>query len=479
MNSNSFCLFIFAAAIFLLCLSSNEAATCHPDDEAGLLAFKSGITQDPSGILSSWKKGTACCSWSGVGCVTNRVTGLSLSGQSDVTETYLSGTISPSLAKLQHLVGFYFTDLRNITGPFPQFLFQLPQLKQVYITNNGLSGPLPANIGALSQLVELGLDGNRFTGPIPTSISNLTRLFQLNLGNNILTGTIPVGIAKLNLLLSLNLGGNRLSGTIPDIFKSMTKLQSLTLSRNGFSGGIPRSIASLRPVLLFLDLSQNNLSGTIPIFLSNFKVLDSLDLSKNRFSGVVPTSLANMPKLFHLNLSHNILTGPVPALKNVDGIATLDLSYNRFNLKTIPKWVTSSPSIYSLKLVKCGISMSFDHWNPVNPNIYFYVDLSENEISGSPARFLNQARNLYEFQASRNKLRFDLGELTNLSERLEILDLSKNLVFGKVPTTVATLQKLNLSYNHLCGKLPATKFPASAFVGNDCLCGSPLPPCKA
>ncbi|CAN8243797.1 unnamed protein product [Cochlearia groenlandica] len=479
MNSRSFLLFILTAVIFLVCLSSTEAATCHPDDEAGLLAFKSGITQDPSGILSSWKKGTDCCLWSGVGCLTNRVTGLTITGQSDVTESYLSGTISPSLSKLQHLVGFYFTGLRNITGSFPQFLFRLPELKQVYITNNGLSGPLPVNIGDLSQLVELGLGGNRFTGPIPSSLSSLTELFQLNLNDNILTGTIPAGIANLKLLLSLNFGSNRLSGTIPDIFKSMTKLQSLTLSRNRFSGNLPRSIASLSPNLLFLDLSQNNLSGTIPIFLTNFKILDSLDLSRNRFSGVVPTSLANMPKLFHLNLSHNLLTGPVPALKNVDGIATLDLSYNQFRLRTIPEWVTSSPSIYSLKLVKCGINMSFDQWKPANPNIYYYIDFSENEISGSPVRFLNLARNLYEFQASRNKLRFDIGKLTNLSPRLETLNLSKNLVFGKVPTTVATLQKLDLSHNHLCGKLPATKSPASAFVGNDCLCGSPLPPCKA
>jgi Leucine-rich repeat (LRR) protein len=472
-----FPLFIFAFVIFLRCLSPIEAATCHPDDEAGLLAFKSGITQDPTGILSSWKKGTDCCSWKGVGCLTNRVTGLTINGQSDVTGSFLSGTISPSLAKLQHLVGIYFTNLRNITGSFPQFLFQLPNVKQVYFTNSRLSGPLPANIGALSELGELSLDGNLFTGPIPSSISNLTRLYLLNLGDNLLTGTIPLGLANLKILLSLNFGNNRLSETIPDIFKSMQKLQSLTLSRNKFSGNLPPSIASLKPILNYLDLSQNNLSGTIPTFLSNFKVLDSLDLSRNRFSGVVPKSLANMPKLFHLNLSHNFLTGPLPAMKNVDGLATLDLSYNQFHLKTIPKWVTSSPSMYSLKLVKCGINMSLDNWKPVRPNIYFYIDLSENEISGSLTWFFNLAHNLYEFQASGNKLRFDMGKL-NLSERLESLDLSRNLIFGKVPMTVAKLQKLNLSHNHLCGKLPVTKFPASAFVGNDCLCGSPLSPCK-
>lgn len=477
MNSCSLPLFIFAIVIFLRCLNPTGAATCHPDDEAGLLAFKSGITRDPTGILSSWKKGTPCCSWNGVTCLTSdRVSALTVGGQEDVAGSFLSGTLSPSLAKLQHLDGIYFTNLKNITGPFPQFLFKLPNLKYVYIENNRLSGPLPANIGSLSQIEAFSLEGNRFTGPIPSSISNLTRLTQLNLGNNLLTGTIPLGIGNLKVMSYLNFGGNRLSGTIPDIFKSMPELRSLVLSRNGFTGNLPPSIASLAPILRFLELGQNNLSGKIPDYLSRFKALDTLDLSKNRFTGVVPKSFANLTKIFNLDLSHNLLTDPFPTLY-VKGIESLDLSYNQFHLKTIPKWVTSSPIIFSLKLAKCGIKMSLDDWKPAQTYYYDYIDLSENEFSGSPARFLNETEYLVEFKASGNKLKFDLGKL-KFAKTLKTLDLSRNLVFGMVPATVAGLKTLNLSQNHLCGKLPATKFPASVFAGNDCLCGSPLSPCK-
>nr|GMD66609.1 receptor-like protein 12 [Ipomoea batatas] len=56
---------------------------------------------------------------------------------------------------------------------------------------------------------------------------------------------------------------------------------------------------------------------------------------------------------------------------------------------------------------------------------------------------------------------------------------SHNVVFGKVPEAIAQLQKVNLSHNRLCGQLPPTNFSASAFAGNACLCGAPLPPCKA
>ncbi|ESQ38924.1 hypothetical protein EUTSA_v10001853mg, partial [Eutrema salsugineum] len=264
-----FTTFIFAAIIFLRCLSSTRAATCHPHDEVGLLAFKSGITRDTLGFLGAWKKGTDCCSWVSVTCKTggsSRVTELVVSG------TYLWGTISPLLAKLQHLEAIYFSFFK-ITGPFPQFLFQLPKLYLIHITGTH----------------------NQFAGSIPSSIFNWTRLNWLSLANN------------------------RFSGTIPDIFKSITELKSLDLSRNGFSRKLPPSISSLAPTLTYLDLSQNNLSGTIPNYLSRFQTLSTLDLSRNKYSGVVPMSFANLTGLFRLSLSHNFLTGPLPALKFVDG----------------------------------------------------------------------------------------------------------------------------------------------------------------
>ncbi|CAN8314141.1 unnamed protein product [Cochlearia groenlandica] len=475
-SSCSFHLFIFAAVISLRYLTPIGAATCHPDDEAGLLAFKNDITEDPFHILSSWKKGTDCCSWNGINCQKgDRVVELTIFIESN--KTFLSGTISPSLAKLQHLEGIVLLNLKNITGSFPDFLFRLPRLKYVEIENSRLSGTLPINIGDLNRLDTFTVKGNKFTGSIPSSISNLTRLMYLNLGSNRFTGTEPLGFSNLNRLSNLNLEGNRLYGPIPDIFKSMTKLRLLTLSRNGFYGQLPPSIASLAPTLSFLELGQNNLSGPIPSYLSRFKKLDTLDLSKNRFSGAVPKSFANLTKIANINLSHNLLTDPFPVLNVKDYILTLDLSHNKFHMKTIPKWVTSALYLNTFKLSKCGINIRLEDWKSRQTSLYVSIDLSENEISGSPVRFLKEEQQLLEFRASGNKLQFDIGKL-NISKALETLDLSRNFIFGKVPATVARLHTLNLSQNHLCGKLPVTKFPISAFAGNECLCGYPLAPCK-
>ncbi|KAF6170053.1 hypothetical protein GIB67_042858 [Kingdonia uniflora] len=471
----------YLITLFLLSLSLSShscLATCHVDDETGLLVFKLGIKSDPSGILSSWKRGTDCCTWNGVDCdATNkRVSSLSIYGQANDPNKYLSGTISTSLGKLVYLWGVYFLNTRNISGPFPKFLFSLPELRYVYIENNKLSGPLPINIGKLSGLQALSLEGNRFTGVIPSSILQLAQLTQLKLGKNLLSGPIPTGIGRLKNVTFLSLEHNQLSGKIPDVFSSFSDLMYLELSYNKLSGAIPLSISTLAPTLAFLKLGHNALTGNIPSYLGNFTKLDTLDLSSNFLTGIVPKTFKNLTKIFNLNLARNNFVDPFPEMF-VRGIESLDLSYNNFNLIKIPKWVATSPIIYSLKLAGCGIKMRLDEFKPTKTYYYDYIDLSDNKISGSPITLLNRTDFLVGFWMSGNMLRFNMSSLI-IPKMSQQLDLSRNLIIGNVPVSVVGLKKLNVSHNHLCGRLPVTKFPVEAFAWNDCLCGAPLIPCK-
>ncbi|KAL5703155.1 hypothetical protein ACHQM5_028284 [Ranunculus cassubicifolius] len=470
--------FLVPLLLIFTIFSHQTLAKCHVDDETGLLAFKSGITQDPTGILSSWKPGTDCCTWSGVECrENNRVTSLSVYGKENDPKSYLSGTISPSLSKVQNLDGIYFQFLKNITGSFPTFVFLLPKLQYVYIQNSKLSGPIPVNIGQkLSKLGALGLSDNRFSGSIPASVSQLTELTQLVLGGNALTGPIPDGIRNLKNLTYLNLEKNQLSGKIPDFFGSFSDLRTLSLSYNKLSGEIPASISALASKLRYLELGNNALTGKIPNYIGTFKELDTLDLSSNQLTGLVPSTLKNLTKIFNLNLARNQLLDPFPQL-NVRGIESLDLSYNKFKLGILPKWVQTSPIIYSLKLAGCGLKFRLEDFKPSETYYYDFIDLSDNQISGSPVSLLNQTTLLKEFRASNNLLRFNMSDLV-IPSTLKYLDLSRNQVFGKIPKNISGLQTADLSQNHLCGQIPPTKLPASAFQGNDCLCGTPLPACK-
>ncbi|KAF5949150.1 hypothetical protein HYC85_015107 [Camellia sinensis] len=276
----------------------------------------------------------------------------------------------------------------------------------VEIGSNKLSGQIPVNIGDLTRLVALSFAGNQLSGPIPSSISKLTQLGQLKFGGNLLTGTVPPGIQQLKKLTLLSLDRNQLTGTVPDIFSVLTEL--------------------------------------------------------------LPKSFGNLTKIFNLDLSHNFLVDPFPEM-NVKGIESLDLSYNGFHLSEIPKWVTSSTIIYCLKLARCGIKIKLDDWKPVETYFYDYIDLSDNEISGSPVGLLNQTNYLVGFRALGNRIRFDMESKHKPN---------KALVFGKLPKAISGLETLNLSNNHLCGSIPPNKFPVSSFSGNDCLCGFPLSPSK-
>ncbi|GAB2217232.1 hypothetical protein Droror1_Dr00000404 [Drosera rotundifolia] len=470
------------AFLSLVVLAGNilgEAAKCHPDDEAGLLGFKSGIQKDPSGLLKTWISGTNCCQWNGISCYganSTRVSDISVGGQLSDPNSYLSGTISPLILKLEYLDSIALQGLKYLTGPFPEVFFKLPNLEYIYITDSQLSGFLPADIGNLTKLSSLQLEGNRFSGAIPSSIGKLTLLTQLNLGRNSFSGGLPSSLGSLKNLNYFNLAENQLYGTIPDLFSSFSELRILNFSNNKFLGKIPTSMSSLAPKLQYLDLSHNALTGAIPEFLGRFTTLDTLTLSWNGFTGIVPKSFVNLTKIFTLDLGHNYLIDPLPQMK-VIGIESLDLSYNRFHLGEIPSWVTTSDILTSLKLAGCGIKIRLEDWKPKQTYFIDNIDLSDNEISGSPVTLLNTTDYLKGFWAKGNKMQFKMDGL-RIAKTLKYLDLSKNLVYGKLPVGVAKLASLNVSYNHLCGQIPASSFPASAFAGNDCLCGSPLPACK-
>jgi Leucine-rich repeat (LRR) protein len=68
--------------------------------------------------------------------------------------------------------------------------------------------------------------------------------------------------------------------------------------------------------------------------------------------------------------------------------------------------------------------------------------------------------------------------------KLERLNLSSNQLQGEVPPSLGkltSLHMLNLSNNHLRGQLPSTLpgiFPLSSFLGNAKLCGPPLAMCS-
>jgi len=128
------------------------------------------------------------------------------------------------------------------------------------LANSGLSGPIPNEIGELTNLKYLFLYGNHFSGEIPPEIWNLENLSHLYLYDNDLSGPIPSDIQNLTSLTHLFLQNNQFNGELPSELNALIDLEYLYLNDNHFSGYMDSDICDLGidwSNSLYYDLSNN------------------------------------------------------------------------------------------------------------------------------------------------------------------------------------------------------------------------------
>ena len=162
----------------------------------------------------------------------------------------------------------------------------------------------------------------------------------------------------------------------------------------------------------------------------NTSLSSTLRLDRNRLTGPIPDSF---PAAGHVVLSHNQLSGKIPA--------------------------------------------------SMGKKDFGYIDLSRNKLEGDASVLFGPNKKTPIIDLSRNLLEFDLSKV-KFQKGLTWLDLNHNKIFGSLPPdlTKLNLQLLNVSYNRLCGKIPVggemQKFGTTEYFNNRCLCGAPLPKCK-
>ena len=97
-----------------------------------------------------------------------------------------------------------------------------------------------------------------------------------------------------------------------------------------------------------LNLSHNKLSGALPAEIRHLAALEELDLSHNDFTGV-PAEVGQLAALRVLNLSHNQLTGLPHELGLLEQLELLDLrgnpEYSREDLEIIRSSLPSTTVI--------------------------------------------------------------------------------------------------------------------------------------
>ncbi|TVT97106.1 hypothetical protein EJB05_57663, partial [Eragrostis curvula] len=292
-----------------------------------------------------------------------------------ILEMDLSGnTLSGNLPSNLIAPGLKYLLVHNnhFTGTIPLYLFQMPNLMEINLSNNQLSEDFPecqkdnSLTGPYSAdlLFMVDLKNNNLSGEFPCFLQNATPLSFLDLSDNKFTGSVPTWIVdKMPNLEVLILRQNMFCGHLPKQLTTLAGLHFLDVAHNNISGSIPSSLAKLtamtRPYaiggenyssdsistfikdrelnythelteqIVLIDLSSNSFTGYIPKELYFLKGLLSLNLSRNQLSGAIPSNIGSLRKLESLDLSYNYFTGEIPSsLSDLTFLSSLNLSYN-------------------------------------------------------------------------------------------------------------------------------------------------------
>nr|GLL33354.1 receptor-like protein 12 [Ipomoea trifida] len=321
----------------------------------------------------------------------------------------------------------------SITNAIPDWFWDFSwNCAVIELSQNGISGNLPmkphVEVESYMKAEYLLLSNNQLTDEIPNWLCNLKDLGQLDLSTNKLSGEIPLCVGKLQDLNVLDLGNNNLCGHIPISLGSLYHLRSLHLRNNKLEGEVPSSLQNLG-ILEVLDLSENELTDVIqPWIGEKLSYMRFLILQANHFYGDIPMQLCQLQNLQLLNLANNNMSGYIPhCFDNLTGMVTEgNLNYG-----------------YS------------------ETDLIGYGDEIFEDIKG---------------------LRLQYNKTLPF---LRSIDLSGNHLVGMIPvelTSLHALKNLNLSGNHLSGAIPTcignqlqTLNEPSIYIGNEGLCGAPLP----
>ncbi|CUG66050.1 GP46-like surface antigen, putative, partial [Bodo saltans] len=315
----------------------------------------------------------------------------------DFSRNQLSGTLPADLASYVPLLTTLTLGTNSFNGALPSTWSSLTNLVRLDVSSCGLSGTLPLSLSSLYRtLTAITLAGNSF---VPSSTDNtlwatLTNLAQLDISNNNFSSLPSFGSSSTKLRL-LNLSGNGIMSTLPASWStSLSGLLSLNLSNSQFYGGIPVTWggSSGLNALTDLDLSNNNIDNSTwsvsqLIAGSVFAALRTVRLQRNNFSGSLNANLTIGPNLQQIDVSSNQLTGRLPQflLPKTSTLTSLQLQNNRFD-GSLPKgWGIPgvAPSVQLLNLSSNLLTGPLPYnWGPLYSRSTFVTDLCGNQLCG-------------------------------------------------------------------------------------------------
>ncbi|CAN1838556.1 Probable LRR receptor-like serine/threonine-protein kinase At3g47570 [Linum perenne] len=411
---------------FCCCAFSSGVLLSNETDRLALLEFRSKITGDPLGALSSWNDSVHFC------------------------ECFLKE------------LGLF---NNSFIGEIPSEIARLHRLERLVLYNNSLDGEIPSNISGCSALTEFRVQYNELVGGLPWQLGLLNKLQYFNIRWNNLTGSIPLAFGNLSSLESFNGGHNQLGGRVPDTLGQLHNLMRLYLNFNNLSGEIPASIFNLTS-LTDLSFGLNyQLHGSLPWNLGlTLPHLENFDVAFNQFTGSVPPSLSNASDLVLLQIDKNNFTGSMPSMENSNKLSRFIISKNSLGSGKANDLSFLSSLFNATNLEALDIEMNNfggslpHHLGNLSKNLKSLV-IHNNKISGNIPSGIQHLVNLAEFWAYNNDLSGTIPSSIGKLKSLEILQLHNNKLSGHIPSSIGNLTRLielSISDNYLFGEIPTS-----------------------
>ncbi|GJT93608.1 leucine-rich repeat-containing protein [Tanacetum coccineum] len=422
-------------------------------------------------------------------------------------------SVLPHRLNISSFLKFLYLPGTGLKGKLPHYIFNLHSLEKLDLSVNTLTGDIPSDISVnLTHLTYLNLYFNKLNGTLPSWLFTSPSLEYLYLDNNMFSGNVPFESFALSSLKVLGLSDNQLVGhTDVQTFRRLTNLTHVGLSYNNFSGELELdTLLSSLTNLDYLYLSYSGFSLTtknanhyvnpafrllflasckLKVFPNSFRAmrkLEWLDLSSNEIYGQIPHWAGEIGgnELYHLNLSHNFITGlpqfqwygltevylqsnmiqgPFPpSICNMSNLTSLDISDNSVG-GVIPECVGSMNKLFM-------INLGTNKFHGTIPNVFNecrYLEgliLNGNQLEGEVPHSLSKCQSLKVVDLGNNKVSGTFPEWLGGLLELQVLVLKSNNFHGPIETSTpielafSSLQVLDLSHNWFAGKLPGIVF---------------------
>jgi len=276
-----------------------------------------------------------------------------------------------------------------------------------------------SNTSGEKVVTEISLGNNHLSGHVTPQLWEMPFLKVVDLRGNLLGDAGLIGFrSDFNTATTtrapierLILSDNRFD-SLEGIESAPTSLIELHISANSFKGSFPKEVYKLRKLQILRATFNQDVIGTLSTEIGHLTHMRELDVSYNSLDGQIPAEIGKMTALEYLTLEENNFTGTLPPEMD-----------NLVNLKFLSARNTS-PGSGRIK----GLLPSFR--NLANLREMY---LESNGITGTiPSDFLGNS---------------------NVTDQHLTINLSSNLLSGKVPRSLAVFSHmyLDVTENRISG----------------------------